>query len=234
MSHLMPSLDVTNARRAASWLAAVVCALTPVPAPLAAQDDAGAVLDRAVAAFGRVTTLRASFVQTLLDPMLGDATSRGELFQQRPDKFAMRWSQPRGDLLLADGSFLWVYLPSSTPGQVVKSAITGRPGSSPDVIAEFLERPRERFNVAYVRAQAVGGRPADVLSFTPRQRGGPYSRVLLWIDRGDDLPHQVEITEASGATRRITLDRLRVNTAIPASTFTFRPPAGVRVVDASN
>jgi outer membrane lipoprotein-sorting protein len=55
----------------------------------------------------------------------------------------------------------------------------------------------------------------------------------MWIDRQDNLPHQVEITEASGAVRRVTLDRVRINSALPASAFAFRPPAGARIVDAS-
>ena len=195
---------------------------------------ADSVLNRAIAAYSRVTTLRAAFVQSIRDPMLGDATSRGELMQQRPGKFLMRWTDPRGDMLVADGSWLWIYLPSSAPGQVVKSAMTGRAGSSPDIIAEFLDRPREKFTITLARSEAVGGRMADVLSLVPRQRNLPYSRVLVWIDRQDALVHQLEVTEASGMVRRITLDRIQVNPSLPASTFAFRVPSGVRVVDASN
>lgn len=203
------------------------------PYVLKAQN-ADSVLNRAIAAYSQVRTLRATFAQSIRDPMLGDAVTRGELMQQRPDKFVMRWTDPRGDMLMADGQWLWVYLPSSAPNQVVKSAMTGRPGTSPDIINEFLDRPRERFTIAYVRTEAVGGSPADVLSLTPRQRNLPYSRVLVWIDRRDGLAHQVEITEASGLVRRITMSGLQVNPALPAGTFTFRPPAGARVVDASN
>jgi len=204
------------------------------PQVLIAQS-ADSVLDRAVAAYSRVQTLRARFTQAIRDPMLGDATSRGELIQQRPNRFAMRWTQPRGDVLMADGTWLWVYLPSSTPGQVVKSSLTGRGAANPDIIADFLDRPRERFTVSYVRGESVGERPADVLSLVPRQRGNlPYSRVLVWIDRRDGLPHQVEITEASGVVRRITLDRIEINPALPAAAFAFRAPAGARIIDASN
>ena len=200
----------------------------------AQAPSADSVLDRAVAAYGLVTTLRATFVQAIRDPMIGDQTSRGELLQQRPNRFLMRWTDPRGDLLMADGQWLWIYLPSSAPGQVVKSAQTGRAGSSPDIIAEFLDRPRDKFHVTYSRSEAVGGRMADVLALVPKQRNLPYSRVLVWLDRQDNLPHQVEITEASGMVRRITLDGIRINGTLPASTFTFRAPAGVRVIDASN
>jgi len=204
------------------------------PCRLTAQD-ANSILDRATAAFQAVTTLRADFTQHVNDPMIGsNSTSRGEFLQERPNRFSMRWRQPAGDVLLSDGMFLWVYLPSSAPGQVVKAAVTGQPGQSPDVVAEFLERPRERFNVTFVKSENVGTRPADLLAFTPKQAGGPYRRVLIWVDRQDSLPHQLEITEASGTVRRITFDRMRVNTAIPSSAFSFRPPAGTRVVDASH
>jgi outer membrane lipoprotein carrier protein len=226
-------------------LAAAALLAIAVPLPAKAQgQDAGAILDQAVAAYGQVTTLRADFTQLVRDPMIGtDETTRGEFLQQRPNKFAMRWRQPRGDLIMSDGEYLWVYLPSTAPQQVVRQSLTGRggggrPGASragagADLVAEFLERPRERFEVAYERAEAVGERPADVLALTPRDRNAPYQRVLLWLDRGDRLPRRVEISEGSGATRRITLERIRVNQPIPPSSFVFRPPAGVRVVDAT-
>ncbi len=205
------------------------------PGRLAAQaPDPAAITDRAVAAWQAVRSFRADFTQSVRDPMIGtDDTTRGDFFQQRPNKFAMRWREPRGDLIVSDGETLWVYLPSATPNQAVRTTIAGRPGATPDVVAEFLERPRERFSITWERGEAVGGRAADVLAFVPRDRNAPYRRVLLWIDRGDLLVRRVEITEASGAVRRVTLERLRVNGAIPASTFTFRPPAGVRVVDAT-
>jgi outer membrane lipoprotein carrier protein len=211
------------------------CALL-VPA-IANAQNASAILDRAVQAYAAVQTLRADFTQLVRDPMLDDTqTTRGEFLQQRPNKFAMRWTQPRGDLIVADGQSLWVYLPSSAPNQVVRSslAVTGATeGMGADIVAEFLDRPQARFTVSYERAEAVEGRAADVLAMAPRDRNGPYRRVLIWVDRQDALVRRVEISEATGAVRRITFDRLRTNTAIPASAFSFQPPRGARVVDAS-
>jgi outer membrane lipoprotein carrier protein len=205
------------------------------PAAVAQAPDPGAILDRAVAKFSHVTTLRADFTQFVQDPMLGGAdTSWGEFLQQRPGKFALRWQRPRGDLIVADGRVMWVYLPSSVPNQVVKTNLTGRPGESADLVAEFLDQPQRRFAVTYVRADSVRGRAADVLALVPRQPGTlPYNRVTIWVDREDTLVHRVEVSEGSGAVRRITFDRMRTNEPIPASSFRFRPPAGARIVDAS-
>lgn len=212
----------------------VLSVLSVVSVPALAQN-ADPVLNGAIAAFARVTTIRADFTQSVRDEMIGtNATSRGEWLQQRPNKLAMRWRQPAGDVILADGSYLWVYLPSSAPNQVVKSAVTGAPGQTPDIVADFLERPRERFTISYVRAENVGTRPADALAFVPKQAGGAYRRVVIWIDRGDSLPRQFEITEASGTVRRISFDHLQVNRPIPAASFTFRAPPNARVIDASS
>ena len=63
---------------------AVVAAVSVVAASRAGAQtpDANAILDRAVAAYGQVTTLRADFTQTVHDPMIGsDDTSRGEYLQ---------------------------------------------------------------------------------------------------------------------------------------------------------
>jgi outer membrane lipoprotein carrier protein len=226
----------TPGRRGACAAAAALLLGVTAPRPAAAQAaDAGTILDRAVEKFGHVSTLRAEFRQVVHDPMLGATdTSWGEFLQQRPGKFALRWRRPAGDLIVADGQVMWVYLPSSVPNQVVKTTLSGRPGESADLVAEFLDQPRQRFAVTYVRADSVGGRAADVLSLVPRQQGTlPYRRVLIWVDREDTLVHRVEISEGSGAVRRISFDRMRVNVPLPASSFRFRPPAGARIVDAS-
>jgi outer membrane lipoprotein carrier protein len=227
----------TRAGARAAWpVAAALWVSAVAAAPLAAQTpDAGAILDRAVAALSRAATLRADFTQRIRDQMLGtDETSTGEFLQQRPGRFAMRWRHPAGDMILADGQALWVYLPSTAPKQAVRTILSGKPGESADFVAEFLDHPRQRFTVSYVRADTVGTRPADVLSLVPRQATNlPYQRALIWVDAADSLVRRVEISEGSGAVRRITLDHLRINTPIPASSFRFTPPAGVRVVDAS-
>jgi len=223
-------------RRRLRALALALLAAAPGHALRAQVPGAAGILDGAVAAFGRAATLRADFTQLVRDPMVGSSdTSSGEFLRQAPSRFAFRWRHPGSDVILSDGKVLWAYLPSSAPGQAVRTTLTGRPGESADVLAEFLDDPLSRFEVRYVRADSVGERPADVLSLVPRQQGTlPYRRVRIWVDRADSLVRRVEIDEGSGALRRIVLEHLRVNTPIPASSFVFRVPKGVRIIDASH
>src|SRR6266550_951056 len=99
----------------------LVLALVPTSRRANVYQDPLTVLDRATSSFDTVRTLAADFVQIVDNPMLGDPdTTRGRLFQQKPNYFAMRFSDPKNDRIVADGRRLWLYTPSTTPGQVIR------------------------------------------------------------------------------------------------------------------
>jgi len=199
---------------------------------LALQQDAGPALDRASAAYQTIRTLSAEFTQIVDNPLLGSPdTTRGKLYQMRPSHFAMRFTHPRGDRIVADGRNLWLYTPSSTPGQVIRTGIPSTGTAGPNLIGQFVERPRERYRARYVRADSAGGRVTDVVALVPRTTDLPYSEAVVWIDRKDGLVRRVEIAETSGQRRTLVLEKVAVNRGVPGREFTFSPPAGLRVVD---
>ena len=206
--------------------------VTAGAAPVTAQS-ADATLDRAVAAWSKVKTARASFEQTLTNALTGSsASARGEFQEQRPNKLSIRFTDPAGDRIVADGASVWVYLPSSAPGQVIKRRATDESAMPVDVTGELLDNPRERYNVSAGGTGNIAGHPAHELVLVPKaDHGAPFSRARLWVDDDDGLLRQFEVVEASGVTRRIRITSLEVNGPVDRSAFTFTPPPGVRVVD---
>lgn len=206
--------------------------LTVGPTDRLPAQDPWPILDHASSAFQAVQTLTADFVQIITNPMIGEPDStRGRLFQQRPSRFAMRFSDPAGDRIVADGRSLWLYTPSSTPGQVIRGRIPDTGTTGPNLIGQFVERPRERYRARYVRADSTGSGWADVVALTPRDSTLPYSGAMLWVGREDGMVRRLEIAEANGQQRVISLRQVRVNVAIPSREFRFAPPAGVTVVE---
>ena len=194
--------------------------------------DPWPVLNRASATFDTVRTLQADFTQVINNPMLGDPdTTRGRLYQQKPNRFAMRFSEPKGDRIVADGRYLWLYTPSSTPGQVIRSAIPGTGTTGPNLIGQFVEQPRERYQARHAGADSLPDGTVDVIALTPRGSDVPYSGATLWITRRDGLVRRIEIVETSGQVRTILLRNVVVNRTIAAAEFRFSPPAGSQVVD---
>src|SRR5471030_2058629 len=122
-------------------------AIAFVAAPLAARaQDADAVIDRAVAAYARLNSMRAEFRQTLTNPLTGSSqTTNGIILRQKPNLLSINFES--GDRVTADGSTLWVYLPSSASGQVMRMPYTGANASSVDPADQFLNSPRTRFTV---------------------------------------------------------------------------------------
>jgi outer membrane lipoprotein carrier protein len=201
-------------------------------APVGAQSP-NATLDRAVRAYKNVKTLRASFTQTITNPLLGATVkSAGEVVQRRPNHVSVRFTDPAGDRIVADGAWVWFYLPSSTPGQVVRAPIAKDGSGSPDLTAQFLDTPASRFDVTDLGREKVNGRPARVLSLVPRPGvDAAFTKAVVWVDTADALIRQFELTEPSEIVRRVTITKLTLNPAIPASAFRFTPPSGTKVID---
>src|SRR5688572_27407464 len=124
-------------------LAAIGFAVLPITAR---AQSAAAVLDRAVSAYARLNSMRAEFRQTLTNPRTGNSqTTSGVILRKKPNLLSITFDS--GDRVAADGSTLWVYLPSSVPGQVMRMPYTGANASTVDPADEFLNSPRTRFNV---------------------------------------------------------------------------------------
>ena len=216
-------------------LAAIAGFLTVLSTrPLAdpSMQDPWPILDHASTVYQGVQTLTASFVQIITNPMVGEPdTTRGRLFQQRPSRFAMRFTSPAGDRIVADGRYLWLYTPSTEPGQVIRSRIPRTGTTGPNLIGQFVERPRDRYTARYVRADSTAAGWSDVVALTPRDDTQPYVSAMIWVGRSDGLVRRVDLVETGGQERSVRLTNLQPNAAVPSGEFRFSAPRGVRVVD---
>ncbi|MBA3444114.1 MAG: outer membrane lipoprotein carrier protein LolA [Gemmatimonadales bacterium] len=208
----------------------VVLALSAT-APASAQD-AGEIIGRAARVYRSLASLQADFEQVIDNPMIDSAESRGTLVQAGNAKLAMRFTDPSGEAIVVDGKHVWIYTPSTVPGQVIRMQVpSGGPAYGYNLLAWLLDRPAERYQPSYVRTERVGGRTTDVIKLVPAVPDLPFTQAVIWLDREDALPRRLEILEQSGATRTLRLARLRTNAPVPDRTFTFKVPAGARVVD---
>jgi outer membrane lipoprotein carrier protein len=207
-------------------------ALGPAVAGLNAQSaDPAAIVRRAGAVYRGLTSLQADFVQVIKDPTIGDTLrSQGTLYQAGPNAFAMRFSDPPNEAIVIDGQYVWVYTPSTTPGQVIRMRMETDPVYGVNLLARILDRPADRYASTWLRTDSVAGRRVEVVSIVPRGANVNLTRAILWLDREDWLPRRIELEEAPGVWRVLTLLRLRPNAPIDRQVFVFNRPPGVRIV----
>jgi outer membrane lipoprotein carrier protein len=191
-----------------------------------------ATIARAQSAWSKVRTLRATFEQTVTNPITGSTlTSSGELQQRKPNRLAITFKDPAGDRIVADGKFVWVFLQSATPGQVMKLANTDAGAASTDLIGQFLNTPRRKYDATDAGSDKVGTRAARALVLTAKPgQALPFVRAKVWVDAKDGLIRQFESTDANGLTRRVRLLTLSPNATVADSAFVFRVPRDVRIV----
>ncbi|MGQ0563251.1 MAG: outer-membrane lipoprotein carrier protein LolA [Gemmatimonadota bacterium] len=196
------------------------------------QSPAGAaVLRRASNAYTSLKSLKADFTQKRDNPLLGSTRiSRGTLYQKRPDRFLMKFSEPAGDVIVSDGRYFWLYYPSADKRQVIRApAQTGAAGGV-DLQAQFLGDPLTRFTHTYHGRETIDGRVTHVLTMVPRQNAG-YRSLKVWIDDRDALVRRFVLTENNGLVQEFTLSGLVVNPALSNDLFRFTPPANANIID---
>lgn len=200
-------------------------------AALVQVPDPSAIIARAAEKYQAITSFRSEFRQVISDSMIGTYESRGELVQAGASKLAMRFSDPRGDAIVMDGEHLWVYTPSTTPGQVVRLKVPSDPTYGPNVLAWILTNPVERYRSRYLRQDAVAGRAVDVIALTPVDPSLPFTEAVVWIDQFDNLPRRLEVREKGGQRRTLVLTGVETNRRVTPDTFRFDLPTDVRIVD---
>lgn len=215
-----PASDASDARDAS-------------PATSPSQLTTEQILERASAAYADVRSMQADFAMAMTNPLLRRTTnSRGTLYQRRPDRIALRFSEPQGDVIVGDGTHFWIYYPSVDERQVIRMPASQGASGGVDLQSQFVGDPTERFRSTLHGTERVGGRDAYVLTLEPRAPAG-YTALKVWLDTRDYLARRFEIVQENGAVRRFDLSNLRTNLTLGDATFRFTPPADARIVDRS-
>lgn len=199
-------------------------------APAPADAEAGQILDRVERTYAGVKSMQADFVQDLRVPLLGTSQrSSGKIYQRRPDRFLMKFSDPAGDVIVADGRSFWMYYPSSDPRQVMKTSIA-QGTQQVDLHQQFLSDPTSRYNGTLDGAETVDGHRTHVLTLVPKQQS-PVRKLRIWVDAADYSVRRFEMTEENESVRRIELRNLRRNVQLPDGLFAFSPPRGAQIFE---
>ncbi|HVX39573.1 MAG TPA: outer membrane lipoprotein chaperone LolA [Gemmatimonadaceae bacterium] len=206
--------------------------LSAAAAPLGAQS-VDATIDRAVSAWSKIKTVRGTFEQTVTNPLTGSSASASGVYQQaRPNRLAIRFTQGAEGAIVSDGEALWIYLPNSAPGRVIKRPATDHASMPIDLTGQFLESPRAKYTIADAGTHPVDGHAAHGLVLTPKAgHDAPFTRAVVWVDDDDSLIREFETTETSGVTRRVHLTSIEPNASVAADVFRFSVPKGVTVVE---
>ena len=203
-----------------------------LPYVVQAQNSPNDIYDRAAKVFSALHTIDAQFDQTITNPLLGKTiSSKGHFLQQRPNFVSITFTDPVGDRIVSDGKSLWLYLPSSLPGQVVKLPADTEGAGVANLLGQFLDAPKQSFTITGGDAVTLEGAQTHKVQLVPRgNASAPFQRATLWIDDRESRIRRVQVIDAQGVDRTITMTTWTTNTKLDQDAFKFSPPKGVKIV----
>ncbi len=168
-------------------------------------------------------TLSAQFTQIVTDRTGRKVQeSQGSLYLSRPGKFRWVYSKPYSQIVVGDGSRLWLY--DQDLEQVTVRKLDQALGESPAALLAGSNEVERLFTFRDV-GQADG---LTWLEATPRSKEGSFEAVRMGF-RGNDIV-AMEVRDGFGQVTRLHFSNIRRNPTLPAELFRFTPPKGVDVI----
>lgn len=195
----------------------LACALA---LPLAVH--AGGV-DRLKAFVAGARTAEADFSQTVTDKS-GRVTqsASGSMAFARPGKFRWDYNKPYEQVIVSDGSKLWLY--DADLEQVTVKPLGEVVAGTPAALLagdDAIEK--------YFKLKDAGKRDGlEWLEATPKSRDTTFERIRMGF-KGDALA-QMELQDFFGQRTTLKLVRMVRNPDLPASRFRFTPPPGADII----
>lgn len=203
-----------------------------LPAQAGGSDKGIPVVQRASRAYQALSSFQAQFQQHFEDKNLDMPDSKGTLYQEGKTRFAMRFTDPPKDAIVVDGTRVWMYLPSSSPGKVLRYQQPNHPTYGTNLLGTFLDNAIDRYRITYVTSEVIDGHLTDAVTMEPIANDMPFRRATIWFDRELGLPRRLDIEESRDHKRVLYLSQLVQNRSIPADIFVCdKLPKGTKIID---
>ncbi len=173
---------------------------------------------------------KSDFTQVVTSPTkAGEAprvkNSSGTFEFQRPGKFKFQYKKPFEQLILADGTSLWIYdADLQQASQRKQSAVFASTPAALIASATDLSALRNEFTLE----NAPEKEGINWVSAKPKTADSTLQIVRIGF-KGEAL-HQLDITDSFGQRSLINFTTMQLNPSLPASSFQFTLPKGAELL----
>jgi outer membrane lipoprotein carrier protein len=180
-------------------------------------------LDQLHAFLDGTKTARGTFHQTVTNAQ-GRTTqkSSGSFAFARPGKFRWSYDKPYDQLIVGDGTDVWVY--DKDLNQVMVRKLDAALGSTPAALLAGDNALERSFDIG----EGAAANGLQYVDAAPKTSETQFKRIRLGFR--DNLPRAMTLTDAFGQTTELVFDTMERNPAVPPDAFRFTPPPGADVI----
>ena len=194
-----------------------------------AVPNADSIAARVQAFYDSTRTYQARFEQVYhIEAYNRKKKSVGKVAFQRPGRMSWVYDEPNGNVVVSDGETLKIY--EKEKSQIVEQSL----GASqyPAVLAFLVGKGnlREMFTLRKLDEKQMNFEGGYVLEGIPKKETTAYTKVIMYIDAETAQVRRMLVIDAQRNRNLFTFSDPVVNTALPATTFSFTAPPGTQVV----
>ena len=167
--------------------------------------------------------MRAPFLQELLGPgseVLELAT--GDLSMRRPGQFSWHYVEPIDQLVVADGTNLWIY-----DAELEQATVTPLDGAAPASPAMLLSG-EATLDSEFEVTETFDAESLSWVRLSPKPAGSDFKEVLIGFRAGQLA--ELRLLDSLDQVTTLQFSDLRINPELADSLFEFVPPPGVDVI----
>jgi outer membrane lipoprotein carrier protein len=190
---------------------------------LAAPGAGASSLERFAEFISKTLAARGEFEQKIFDhdrKLLQE--SRGVLAFSRPGKFRWNYVKPYAQLIVGDGSRVWIY--DEDLKQVTVKKLDQALGSTPAALLAGNNEAMRAFKLSDKGAKDG----LEWLEALPRDKEGNFERIRMGF--GSSGLEVMELFDSFGQTTVLKFESLERNPKLDPGLFRFSPPKGADVI----
>ena len=202
---------------------AAACCIAVAAAFAFTTPAAASGLDQLHAFLNDTRTSKGTFTQAVTSKTRSTPqNSSGTFAFQRPGKFRWTYDKPFEQVIVGDGTRVFVY--DRDLNQVVARKLDVALGATPAAILAGDNALEKNFNLT----AGVASGDLEFVDATPKTAESQFTRVRIGFR--DNLPRRMELTDAFGQATTLEFTSIERNPSLPATLFTFEIPQGADVV----
>ncbi|MSQ71642.1 MAG: outer membrane lipoprotein chaperone LolA [Betaproteobacteria bacterium] len=191
-----------------------------------AQPVRAAGLERFSQFLSSTQSARSDFEQKIVDrngKLVQE--SRGNMAFSRPGKFRWIYSKPYAQLIVGDGSSVWIY--DEELRQVTVRKLGQALSATPAALLAGNNDALKAFHLSEQGAKEG----LEWIEAVPRDKEGGFEKVRIGF--GFSGPEAMELMDSFGQTTVLRFTAFQRNPRLDPATFRFTPPPGVDVIGES-
>jgi outer membrane lipoprotein carrier protein len=171
-----------------------------------------------------VESLQARFDQSVFDTSQGQTRRlEGVLYLQRPGKFRWDYTEPKGQIVLADGRTVW--LVEEDLKQAYQKPQSDALRGTPALLLTEQLKLEDHFAIA----DLGDGQDLEWVELIPHDPDSQFARILLAF-KGNEL-RRMELADKFAQVTRFSFSDIRRNPRLDPTLFVYTPPRGTQLFE---